>query len=110
MSDFFDSEIVRESIQEINKLQEEVYSAILRFPSFDMVEKLEHIEKLRSLLEKQKIMFARVSLSDDPAAKEMKERIRKSAEMLGFPADVDISVIFDDLEKILDTLVKSVDS
>ena len=110
MSDFFDSEIVRESIREINKLQEEVYGSILRFPSFDMEQKLEHVEKLRTLIEKQKIMFARVSLSNDPAAKAMKEQVRKSAEMLGFPSDVDISIIFDDLEKVLDSLVKNVDS
>ena len=47
-------------------------------------EKLEHLDKLSNLLEKQKVLYT-LSLSDDPRAVEMKDNVRKSAAMMGFP-------------------------
>ena len=35
-----------------------------------------------------------MSLSDDPAAKQMKEEITKSASMMGLPQQVDMNAIF----------------
>ena len=46
---------------------------------------------LEELLNKQKILYTRLSLSDDPKAKSMKENIMKEATMIGFPADVDLA-------------------
>ena len=99
MSDFFDSELVQEELQEINELQEEIYTEVFSFGELE--EKIEHIDKLDKLLEKQRILYTRMSLSDDPRAQEMRESVRKSAIMMGFPKDVDCAVLFGNMQKTL---------
>lgn len=101
MSDFFDSELVQEALQEINELQEEIYTEVFSFAELDREEKIEHIDKLDLLLEKQRILYTRMSLSDDPRAQEMRESVRKSAVMMGFPKDVDCAVLFGNMQKTL---------
>ena len=39
-------------------------------------------------------MYTRLSLCDDPAAKEMKENLEKSITMLGFPEGTDMITLF----------------
>ena len=89
MSEFFDSPLVREELREINKLQQEVYGDMMNFNKMPDEEKMEHVEQLSSLLEKQKVMYTRLSLSDDPAAEEMKKNLEQSLTMLGFPEGTD---------------------
>ena len=62
MSEFFDSELVRESLNDINELQQEVYGSILSFQTLPLDQQKEHIVKLEELLEKQQLMFTRLSL------------------------------------------------
>jgi len=106
MSDFFDSEIIQEELREINKLQEQIYGSILTFGMMSNEDKLEHIEKLSNLLDKQRIMYTRLSLSDDPAAVEMKENLRKSVALMGFPPDTDMQVLFTSMTKTIESLKK----
>ena len=106
---FFDSEVVRAEMTEIQELQEEVYSSVFKFPSMDKEEKKFHVSLLERLLEKQKVLYTRLSLSDDPEAKMMKTRIVESATMMGLPKDVDISVIFSNMGKMLDAMKKQID-
>ena len=72
---FFDSEIVRAEMAEIHELQEDVYENFMKFPYMNNADRARHIDQLSKLIEKQKIVYARLSLSDDPDAKEMKEKI-----------------------------------
>ena len=106
MSDFFDSEIIQEELREINKLQEDIYGSVLTFGMMSNEDKLEHIEKLSELLDKQRIMYTRLSLSDDPAAVEMKENLRKSVALMGFPPDTDMQVLFTSMTKTIESLKK----
>ena len=73
MSDFFDSEIIQEELSEINEMQEKIYESFISFGRMSREQKLEHVEILTTLLEKQQVMYTRLSLSDDPKAIEMKE-------------------------------------
>ena len=109
MSEFFQSEMVREELQEINKLQKEVFGTLMNFNAMPDEEKMEHVEKLSSLLEKQKVMYTRLSLCDDPAAKEMKENLEKSITLLGFPEGTDISVLFDGMKNTIENLKDGID-
>ena len=109
MSRFFDSDIIQEELKEINKLQEEIYGSILTFGAMDREDKLEHIEKLTTLLEKQRVMYTRLSLSDDPDALEMKENLRKSVALMGFPPETDIQVLFTSMNKTIESLKKYLD-
>ncbi len=110
MSDFFKSDIIQDELEEINRLQEEIYGSILTFGGMDRETKLEHIEKLQSLLEKQRVMYTRLSLSDDPKAVEMKENLRKSVAMMGFPPETDMTMLFNSMNATIEALKKYVDA
>ena len=107
---FFDSDVVRAEMTEIQELQEEVYSNVFKFPSMNKEEKRFHVALLEKLLDKQKVLYTRLSLSDDPEAKMMKSRIVESATMMGLPKDVDISVIFSNMGKMLDAMKQQIDT
>ena len=82
---FFDSEVVRAEMTEISELQEEVYKNVFEFPRMSKDEKIHHVSMLERLLSKQQVLYTRMSLSDDPEAKEMKKRMNDSAAMMGLP-------------------------
>ena len=65
-----------------------------------------HINQLSKLIDKQKIVYARLSLSDDPDAKEMKEKIMESAKSMGLPADVDVGKMFNQMSEVIDMMKK----
>ena len=109
MSEFFESEIVREELDGINKMQEEVYGNMMSFGSLDLEEQKEHIDMLIELLEKQKVMYTRLSLSDDPQAKKMKEQLQQSVQMLGFPEGTNMSILFDGMYQTIQNLKRQVD-
>jgi predicted RNA binding protein with dsRBD fold (UPF0201 family) len=109
MSEFFQSDIIQDELTEINNLQEEIYGSILTFGGMDNETKMEHVEKLQTLLEKQRIMYTRLSLSDDPQAVEMKENLRKSVALMGFPPDTDMSVLFDSMRETIESLKQYLD-
>ena len=104
MSNFFDSPLVREELEEINELQQEVYGSLIAFPNLSSEEQQEHINKLSLLLQKQKIMYGRLSLSDDPQAIEMKETMRKSVSLMGFPSGTSVERLFEGMEKTIEQL------
>ena len=98
---FFDSEIVRSEMGEIADLQEDVYANFMKFPYMNNADRTFHIDQLSKLIDKQKIVYARLSLSDDPDAKEMKEKIMESAKSMGLPADVDVAKMFDQMSEVI---------
>ena len=109
MSEFFKSDIIQEELEEINRLQEEIYGSILTFGVMDRETKLSHVEKLQTLLEKQRVMYTRLSLSDDPQAVEMKENLRKSVALMGFPPETDMQVLFNSMNQTIESLKQYVD-
>tara|TARA_Y100000022_G_scaffold25150_1_gene19070 strand:- start:547 stop:891 length:345 start_codon:yes stop_codon:yes gene_type:complete len=106
---FFDSEVVRAEMTEISELQEEVYKNVFEFPRMSKDEKINHVSMLERLLSKQQVLYTRMSLSDDPEAKEMKKRMNDSAAMMGLPPNVDMNVIFKNMSSLLETMRKQID-
>ena len=106
---FFQSPVVRAEMAEISELQEEVYSNVFKFPSMTKEDQLYHVEILNRLIEKQQILYARLSLSDDPDAKEMKEHIMESASMMGIPNSVDMTQVFNQMSEMVQTLKTQID-
>ena len=106
---FFNSEVVRAEMTEIGELQEEVYQNVFKFPTMSKEEKLYHVDILERLLEKQKVLYTRLSLSDDPEAIQMKERITESASMMGLPPNVDMNVIFNNMSQMLEVMKQQID-
>ena len=106
---FFNSDIVRAEMTEISILQEDIYRNVFTFPTMNQEEKKFHISLLEKLLNKQKILYTRLSLSDDPEAIEMKEKIVESAKMMGMPPNVDMNVIFDNMQKVIEMMKEQLD-
>jgi hypothetical protein len=110
MSKFFDSELIQEELKEINNLQEFLYGSVMNFGFMSRDQKLEHIEKLTILLERQRIMYTRLSLSDDPEAIELKENLRKSVAIMGFPSETNMNVLFESMLKTIESLRNHIDA
>ena len=109
MGNFFDSKIVQEGLDEIRDLQNQVYGKILELPNNSHDEKVDHIEKLEILLEKQRLMFTRLSLSDDPEAITMRNQMQKTVSLMGFPEGTDMGLLFSFMQETIDNLKKEVD-
>lgn len=106
---FFESDVVRAEMTEISELQEDIYGNVFKFPSMSKEDKMKHVELLERLLEKQKVLYTRLSLSDDVEAKEMKERIMDSAILMGLPSGVDMNIIFNNMSKMLEVMKEQID-
>ena len=81
----------------------------MNFPYMSAADKTEHINLLSELVEKQKVMYARLSLSDDPDAETMRQEMMKSAEMMGLPKGVDMSIIFNQMSEMIELMRKQFD-
>lgn len=106
---FFDSDVVRSEMAEISELQEEIYSKVFKFPTMTKDDKIRHVDLLERLLEKQKVLYTRLSLSDDEEAKEMKQRITDSAVMMGMPKNIDMSIIFNNMSSLVKSMRDQID-
>jgi len=100
MTNFFESENVMREMTNIYELQKELYGVIQKFPYMSQDAKWEHIETLKELLEKQQIMWTRMSLSDDPEAIEMKEKLMEASKDMGF-GNADMGTIFRNMHNVL---------
>lgn len=106
---FFESEVVREELEEIHDLQNEIYGNLFDYPDMVKDEKIYHIGLLQQLLEKQQVLYTRLSLSDDPEAQNMKEKIIQSATMMGLPPGVDMSIIFNNMKDLIELMKNQID-
>jgi hypothetical protein len=105
---FFSSNFVQEEMKAITELQDKIYTKVFSFSTMTNEDKLEHVELLEELLNKQRILYARMTLSDDPEAKVMKDNILSSAQQLGFPPDVDLNYVFSNMTNIIDKMKKTI--
>ena len=106
---FFDSEVVRAEMAEIAELQDEVYSNVFKFPSMTQEDQLYHVTILEKLLNKQRVLYTRVSLSDDPEAKEMKKSILEGARKMGLPTNVDMNILFSNMNNMVSMMKQQID-
>lgn len=107
---FFNSEIVQEELKEISNLQEKLYGSMFSFPGMSVKDKIEHIECMEILLEKQTVLYQRLCLSDDPEAKDMKKRILDSATMMGLDPKEDMNILFRNMVKLLKTMRQKIEA
>ena len=109
MSEFFQSEVVRAEMAEIAELQEEVYNNVFKFPSMSVEDQKYHVEVLERLIDKQKIVYTRLSLSDDPEAQKMKKQITESAAMFGLPNNIDMNLFFNNMSQAIGMMKQQID-
>jgi hypothetical protein len=96
---FFKSDIVRGDIQEMMELQQFCFRSAMNFILLD--KDREYFEALETLIEKQKIFYARAKLSEDPEAKSVVDTMKQGIIMLGATPDTSIEKMFTELlEKV----------
>jgi len=101
MSNFFQSELVRGDIQEMVQLQQYCFRSAMNFVLLDEERRIEYFDALTTLIEKQKIFYARIKLSDDPQAKSVLDTMKQGVVMLGATPNTPIEQMFDELiEKV----------
>jgi len=106
---FLKSPQVRAGLVEINELQEKIMTDAMKFPDLSLDDQYEHIEDLEDLLEKQRLMYIRISLSDDPEAKEMKKNILGSIDLMGLKQPQDPDELFKMMHQTIVQLRKLVE-
>ena len=94
---FFKSDIIRGDIQEMMELQQFCFRSAMNFALLDEERKLEYFDALSTLIEKQKIFYARIKLSDDPEAVSVLETMKQGVVMLGATPDTPMEQMFDEL-------------
>ena len=106
---FFDSEVVRSEMAEIQELQEEVYTNVFKYPMMKKEDQRYHVEILERLCDKQKILYTRLSLSDDPEAQKMKDKIIQGAASMGLPQSVDMNSLFTEMGQVVQKMKDQLD-
>lgn len=94
---FFQSELVRGDIQEMVELQQFCFRSAMNFVLLDHDRRLEYFEALIKLIEKQKVFYYRIKLSDDPESKSVLETMKQGIIMLGATPGTTIEQMFDEL-------------
>ena len=106
---FFDSEVVRAEMAEIAELQEEVYENVFKFPRMSKEDQRYHVSILERLLDKQRVLYTRLSLSDDPAAQKMKKEVEEGARKMGLPSNVDMNILFANMNNMVEMMKNEID-
>ena len=101
MTEFFKSEQVKASLRELAELQDELAHTMTSAKSLVVEERKDYVRKLKLFLEKQKVFFFRVSLSDDPEAIQVKEHILDTAKMFGFNEMTGMDKFFQQLDETI---------
>ena len=106
---FFDSEVVRAEMTEIQELQEEVYDNVFKFPRMSKEDQRYHVSILERLLDKQRVLYTHLSLSDDPAAQKMKKEVEEGARKMGLPSNVDMNILFANMNNMVEMMKNQID-
>ena len=114
MSDFFDSEIVKESLEDIKELQDLVTSNLIDTAFAPITgyqeDELEQLDLIEELLEKQKLMYFRCKLSEDEDALLVAENMRDSLRQMGMPRGATVEEMFDKLKGSIRKLRETLDN
>ena len=109
MTEFFRSAQVRAALAELAEIQDDLAHTMSNPRILSDDEKKDYVKKLKLFLEKQKLFFFRVSLSDDPEAVQVKEHILDTAQMFGFKEMTGMDKFFQQLDDTIKKVEKDLD-
>ena len=109
MTEFFRSAQVRAALAELAEIQDDLAHTMTNPRILSDEEKKDYVRKLKLFLEKQKLFFFRVSLSDDPEAVQVKEHILDTAQMFGFKDMTGMDKFFQQLDDTIKKVEKDLD-
>ena len=79
---FFQSEVVQKELEQMQNLYMDINKMGLMLT---LDQKRAQLDKMLRLIELQQTMYMRVTLSEDPDAKQLVEQVKNAASMLGMP-------------------------
>jgi len=109
MTEFFRSAQVRAALAELAEIQDDLAHTMSNPRILSDDEKKDYVKKLKLFLEKQKLFFFRVSLSEDPEAVQVKEHILDTAQMFGFKEMTGMDKFFQQLDDTIKKVEKDLD-
>jgi len=83
---FFKSDQVQDNLNDIFNTYQEIAAVTSQLPKMTSNQRVEHIDKCKVLVDKQRTFFTRLSLAskEDPEASDMKERINALSQAFGY--------------------------
>ena len=100
---FFQSEVVQKELTQMQDLYMDINKMGLML-SLD--QKREQLQKMLRLIDLQQTMYMRVTLSDDPDAKQLVEQVKNAAKMLGMPKEEVGPQFYDKLKDNVHKMIK----
>ena len=111
MSDFFKSDQVQSTIAELTALQQQLVTEMPYLNMMKPEQKKDHLVTLKTFLEKQKLFFFRISLSNDKEALEMKQRLIDATKIFGVDNEMEnMDAFFEKLNETIDEIEASIDN
>ena len=100
---FFQSEVVQKELTQMQDLYMDInrMGLVLSLP-----QKREQLDKMLRLIELQQTMYMRVTLSEDPDAKQLVDQVKNAAKMLGMPPDEVGPQFYDKLKENVYKMIK----
>ena len=113
-SEFFDSEMVQASLEEIKELQDLITNSIID-TAFSPVtgyeeDEAEQLDLIEELLEKQKLMYFRCKISDDEDALLVAENMRESLRQMGMTRGISVEQMFENMKGTIRKLRETLDN
>ena len=113
-SEFFDSEMVQASLEEIKELQDLITSSIIDTAFAPVTgyeeDELEQLDLIEELLEKQKLMYFRCKLSKDEDAMLVAENMRESLRQMGMTRGTTVEQMFENMKGTIRKLKETLDN
>ncbi len=114
--DFFESEIVRDSLADIKELQDLITDGMLETAFAaglgynDEEEERQQLDLIEELLEKQQLMYVRCKLSKDEDAMLIAENMRESLRMMGMTRNTTVEQMFENMKATIRKLKETLDN
>ena len=109
MTEVFRSAQVRAALAELAEIQDDLAHTMSSPRILSDDEKKDYVRKLKLFLEKQKLFFFRISLSDDPEAIQVKDHILETAKMFGFNEMTGMDKFFQQLDETIKKVEEGLD-
>ena len=100
---FFQSEVVQKELTQMQDLYMDINRMGLML---NLSQKREQLDKMLRLIELQQTMYMRVTLSEDPDAKQLVDQVKNAAKMLGMPPDEVGPQFYDKLKENVHKMIK----
>ena len=107
---FYESEVIKEELENMQQLYKDLYDLSVRFPLMKKEDKKLHIVKTLELIAKQKIFYGRLCLMalEDEEAAEVKIRIDQMTQI--YSGGKQIQEVLEDMENRLPSWRRELDA